>query len=639
MTQYKDIVTAPEAIKGFYPTPPELAAKLLEGIDWGEIEEVLEPSAGTGNLIEAVARVKQASRGDRYTVNVDAVEIDPALRAALAAAFDEDAMEPLKDRIDELEAISRKHYDWEYLVEHEYTRRLEEDYPNGEPPKLAEAQKEELNALKTTKYAMEGVEVRIVGDDFLTFRTGKHYQLIVMNPPFANGDEHLEKAIAMQERFGGKIRCILNAETLRNPYTVRRQMLVKKLNELDAEIEYVDNAFADAERKANVDVALIRVTVPAPELHSDIFDRLTKAEETREHVTEAVSTDLALNDLFERMVAQFNVECQAGIELMRAYTAMTPYIMDDMDTSNKYSSPNIELKVGGHSGCDVNKFIRLTRHKYWRALFQNPEFTGKLTSELYEKWSSKVNELDAYDFSVFNIKKIVVEMNGQLLSGIEETIMQMFSKMTEEHSWYTDAKTIHYFNGWKTNKAHMIGKKIILPAVGAYVRDDIWKSDRFNAWDATRSLSDLEKILDYFDGEGVFTTADMSAIFTVWERTGSVGQRCINCRPPKNIDLKHFKVTFYKKGTVHITFHDQKLVDRFNIYCARKANELPPNYGYKPYSDLDPKEKAVVDSFNGDGTEGSGQACYTAVYENQALYLSEPIQKAQVMALPEMGEV
>lgn len=638
MTQYKDIVTAPEAIKGFYPTPPELGAKLLKGVNWNEVEAVLEPSAGKGDLILAVAMANEESPSSRRDLSIDAVEIDPTLRTATLARFYEDRQDDRLDERGKLRAISQKHADWAYLVREGYMRRLEADYPDGEPPKLTPEQEDRLKSLNRLYYALDKVEVRVVGDDFLSFRTGKHYQLIVMNPPFANGDEHLEKAIVMQERFGGEIRCILNAEVLRNPYTVRRKMLAKKLDELGAEIEYVEDAFASAERPARVDVALIHVTIPAPELHSDIFDRLTKAEESKAHVAEPVTNDLALNDLFERMVAQFNVEIEAGLELMRVYSAMTPYILDSM-VDSEYSNPNIELMVDGHFGCDVNRFVRLTRRKYWKALFSNPEFTGKLTSKMYDEWQGRVSNLADYDFSVFNIKKIAVDLNGALLEGIEDSIMQMFKKCTEDHAWYSDAQTIHYFTGWKTNKAHMIGKKIILPAVGAYVRDDIWKSDRFNAWDATRSLSDLEKILDYFDGEGVFTTADMSTIFTVWEHTGSVGQLCINCRPPKNIDLKHFKVTFYKKGTVHITFHDQKLVDRFNIYCARHSNELPPDYGRKPYSDLDPREKAVVDSFNGDGSEGSGQERYTAIYQDQALYLSEPVQKAQVMALPETGEV
>ena len=52
----------------------------------------------------------------------------------------------------------------------------------------------------------------------MTFYTYKHYDLIIMNPPFDNGDKHLLKAIDLQKN-GGAIICLLNAETLKNPYS------------------------------------------------------------------------------------------------------------------------------------------------------------------------------------------------------------------------------------------------------------------------------------------------------------------------------------------------------------------------------------------------------------------------------------
>ncbi len=57
----------------------------------------------------------------------------------------------------------------------------------------------------------ESEQVYIVHDNFLTFQSRKRYDLIIMNPPFADGDAHLLKAIELQKRWGGQIRCLLNA--------------------------------------------------------------------------------------------------------------------------------------------------------------------------------------------------------------------------------------------------------------------------------------------------------------------------------------------------------------------------------------------------------------------------------------------
>lgn len=45
-----------EARKNFYPTPPALIEKLLDGIDWHTVGCALEPSAGKGDIALAVAR-------------------------------------------------------------------------------------------------------------------------------------------------------------------------------------------------------------------------------------------------------------------------------------------------------------------------------------------------------------------------------------------------------------------------------------------------------------------------------------------------------------------------------------------------------------------------------------------------------
>ena len=82
---------------------------------------------------------------------------------------------------------------------------------------------------------LKGYGYRVVHDDFMTFHTFKKYSLIIMNPPFSAGAAHLTKALDMQKDGGGVI-CILNAETIRNPYTNERKTLVRRLTELGADI-------------------------------------------------------------------------------------------------------------------------------------------------------------------------------------------------------------------------------------------------------------------------------------------------------------------------------------------------------------------------------------------------------------------
>lgn len=272
----------------------------------------------------------------------------------------------------------------------------------------------------------------------------------------------------------------------------------------------------------------------------------------------------------------------------------------------------------------------MVREKYWAELFANDKFMGHLTSAMQQEWRSRVNEMKAFDFSLYNIKRVMEEMNGALQQGVKEAILKMWDKMTADHAWYADASTIHYYTGWKTNKVHMIGKKVVLPC-GAYASSK-YGSDDFHGFEAVEKLRDIEKVLDYFDGEGVFASVDLADVMEkvsrsfMWNNPGGP-------IPPKNLTCKHFKVSFFKKGTVHITFHDQKLVDRYNIYVGLNRGELPPNYGRTAYADLGEKEKEVVDSFNGTGEDGSGEKAYTKIHENQTLYLSAPKGADTMLAL------
>lgn len=120
---------------------------------------------------------------------------------------------------------------------------------------------------------LKGKGYSVIHDDFLTFKPKCHYDLIIMNPPFDKGVTHLLKALSIQEH-GGRVICILNAETLRNPYTNERQELVKKLDELDASITYRTDAFVSAERTTAVEIAIVDVTIPEEKKPSIIMENL-----------------------------------------------------------------------------------------------------------------------------------------------------------------------------------------------------------------------------------------------------------------------------------------------------------------------------------------------------------------------------
>ena len=551
-----------EQTSEFYPTPESLVKKMLEGIDLDYIKTILEPSAGKGDILREIAKEENSYR-NRADFDIDCIEIDPHLRQILKYNFSDER---------------RRQFDcWK---DAEYKTFFDKG-------------------------------IHIVHDNFLTYTPFKHYDLIIMNPPFSNGDKHLLKALDIQKN-GGNIVCLLNAETIRNPYTETRKELLRQLEKHHHTIEYIENAFVSAERKTGVEVALIKVAIEQAQEESDIYNRMREAEQAEDFNPDV--TDLEVSDYIKAAVSRFNVEVKAGLELIRQYRALVPYMLNSFDESDKYRKPILRLTDStdrGYDSVSVNEYLKKVRLKYWQALLTNPKFVGKLTSKLQKEYRERVDRLANYDFTEFNIHTLSAEMNAQIKQGIEGEIIAMFDRLTEEHSYYPEcSKNRHLYDGWKTNKAHKIDKKVIIPTYGVW---DSWDS-RPRVYSARGVLEDIERILNFLDG-GMSENVDSWSALDIYFKRGET----------KNIPMKYFSATFYKKGTVHLTFTCPELIERFNIYAAQNKAWLPPNYGKKKYKDMTAEEKAVIDSFQ-------GEQAYNEVMAKSSYYLA-PVTKNNVLML------
>ena len=72
--------------KDYYPTPSNLIEKLTNDINWYEINTILEPSAGSGNICEYLNNKLsnfKYSRNKDYKSLIDCVEIETDLQAIL----------------------------------------------------------------------------------------------------------------------------------------------------------------------------------------------------------------------------------------------------------------------------------------------------------------------------------------------------------------------------------------------------------------------------------------------------------------------------------------------------------------------------------------------------------------------------
>ena len=451
------------------------------------------------------------------------------------------------------------------------------------------------------QHILRGKGYRVIHDNYLTFESFKHYDAVIMNPPFSTGDKFLLKAIDMQKDQGGIIVSLLSAENLKNPYTNIRKDLVQKLEDYNAEIEYIQNAFIDSERSTMVEVALIYVNIPKVEQSSIILEGLRQQEVFREKVN---NSDQIVNaDFLKGIVQKYNFEVKAGLRLIAEFNAMKPFILSNFKDECNSTILNITVDGNDKDSSKENAYIKQVRAKYWKALFTNEEFMGLFTSNLKQKYNSKISELLNYDFSLYNIYTIKIQLNNEMVKGVEDTILNLFEEFSHKHHWHDEtSKNVHYYNGWKTNKGWKINKKVITVLNG------------FNTWDKNTidydykvvdKLTDIEKVFNYLD-QGMTEDVNIKESLKFAEGYGDT----------KKIPLKYFTVSFFKKGTCHIEFTNMDLLHKFNLFGSQRKGWLPPSYGKSNYKDMTKEEKTIIDEFE-------GKESYANVMSNKAYFIVE----------------
>ena len=519
----------------FYPTPMSVAGRMVGKIDWEHVYTVLEPSAGKGNLLDALnARLRHNHRNDNR-LDVDCLEVDDNLRAIL------------------------KDNGW-----------------------------------------------RVVGEDFFDYSTVKKYDAVLMNPPFSEGDKHLLRAISLLERNGGgQIVCLLNENTIKNPYSRSRKELQRKLDKYGAQYEYLRGAFRKAERQTDVDTVIVWLTVPEPPVRSRIMDYLKKARAETESGPLTREVARRGTNWIEQMVMDFEMDAAATIRFLREYEGIRGHL------HGLYL--NIDgTKTDAITSYTINRQLKEVREHYWRKLLNDSRFAmvvGKMTSTMRDEYDRNITVFSNCDFSRDNIKLLVNEIQGQLNMGLKAEMLKLFDTFTS-YDLRHDSDHIHYYNGWKTNKCYKVGKKVIVPMYTAFLT---WaKDDDLREYEVQSFLDNIQKVLDFLDrGQ------------TSWSPTLLEKIRLANSQSGfKKVETHYFWATFYKKGTCHIVFKPDMMhvVDRLNIFAAMKKTWLPPYYGKVRYEDMDAEGKAVIDGFHGDKPDP--QAEYAKVVKDPGNYIT-----------------
>jgi len=396
----------------------------------------------------------------------------------------------------------------------------------------------------------------VLGNDFLSFNSSYNFDLIVMNPPFDDGDKHLLKAWELLKH--GDIVCLLNKETINNPYSKSRQLLANIIKE-NGTIEDLGSCFVDAERKTNVETVLIRLYKKD---NQDSFEfKPTNSHEKHYNFEDTQNNQVAVNDFIENNVVRYENVKEQFVNLVKALNGIKYYangLVSERDFGNlKETALN---SINNDNKGSYNKFTSMFKEQCWANLLEQTKFTKLMSERVKKDFADFQKQQGGYDFTKENINILLDTLFNSRHEILERSIEDVFETLTS-----FDAKNKVHIEGWKTNDAWKVNKKFIIPYCVELAWDKNFIQKRYQKG---QFLHDLDKVMCFLDGKKIEEVKTINGLFEEHRRLD----------PNMEYETEFFKMRFYKKGTSHFTFKDEKLWNRFNIRACKMRNWLPNDY-------------------------------------------------------------
>lgn len=513
----------------FFPTPKEVTIKMVEPyLDRLHNATILEPSAGSGSILEVIMggipKTIRTKRGQEYTADV--------------------------------------------TCSPERTWCIEKN--------------PELQMLLQQK------GFRLVAEDFLTYQPDIRYDLILMNPPFQQGDLHLLHAWEIIRE--GDIACLLNAETIRNPYTATRQQLARIIQS-SGTVENLGRCFSSADNPTDVEVVLVRLHKGANDkafdLNLDNFER----EPTQDFSGMTSNGDaLEQSSRLDAFIRAWDMAKSAALDFIKAREALSLYVGALLgENKGTLYSPVVELEkhltetaneykgdIPGHMKDGYNWFISCAKRQAWNTIFNQIGLDRYMTANLRQKLNDYQQAQGSFALTKENIMQLFSFIMTNIGTIMDEAVVEVYDMFTRFYKDNTAWK-----EGWKTNKQFSCNRKIVLPGFAdAGFMPEKYGYRRFFSYDTTSGgkLDDIDKAMCWLSGRSFESLNGEIDI---------PGQGRIPC--PENSTIKEtlcrigvgdqswhesafFRVKAFKKGTIHIEFKDEALWAKFNLTVNNGKN-------------------------------------------------------------------
>lgn len=440
----------------------------------------------------------------------------------------------------------------------------------------------------------------VIASDWLTFSEPSEFDLILSNPPFSDGAKHALKSI---ERLasGGVLAQLLNAESLRNPHTVERRLLLCKLAEnwsinpadygLNAQMRAADDrsyelmcelgglgaiawlgqCFKQSERPTDVEVVCFWYRKPEEAYTGPDWSQGNFEQGVDYDSPEFAANPLAHRSAIKTLVAKY----QMAVDVLQQRAAKSSELAwltkEIWDFSYSHSSAS-KLKPQE----PFQEELRILKANFWSTVFKKTDLGNRIGSEAQKSFTQYAIQQEKLEFNERNIVEMLQVLLGNLDEMMEQLLVSTFDRMVGFHK-----DNRQHSEGWKTNAPGKIKKlKVIIP-------NGVWYDERFLGRFTIHKpdfFQDLDKSLCWvvgIDHKALSDNASSQMAFPLGKVTtyDAIEKHCRKCYEEGTpydswFESYFFQVRIFKKGTVHLKFKNAQVCHDFSVKAAASRRWL-----------------------------------------------------------------
>lgn len=419
----------------------------------------------------------------------------------------------------------------------------------------------EINSL--CQGILKDKEHELIGEDFLQIKAEQisHVDAIYMNPPFSNADKHILHAWEIAPE-GCEIIALCNWETIEKEYMYRRLAVLLRT---DGITENLGDVFSTAERTTGIDIGLIKLYKPIVSEDFD-YDGFFMEEDEEEQQAEGMQEFNEVRAVVNRYVA-----------VMKSFDILKDQI--SYMNSLLLGKSGLSLNLGYEKSVTTKEtFSKIVQKDSWNYIFAKLNMQKYVTSGVMKDINKFIETQEKVPFTMRNIYRMLSIIVGTRQNTYNKALLEAvdnFTRHTHENRFNVE--------GWKTNEAHMLGKKFIVNGIAeqAY-RYENGLNVKYSTY-TTDKIDDLVKVMCSLTGKNYDHIQSVYRIKDhLREKPQVYGEPDFIIEPNTWYTWGFFEVKFFRKGTAHFKFknvEDWYILNR--AYGELKGFSLPETYKKK----------------------------------------------------------